>query len=110
MNYTRVTTYTPNHSDEWLTPKEAVEPLLPFVKKGQTVWCPFDLETSQFVQVLEKNGIHVLHSHISEGRDFYEYEPDERYDAILSIPCSDLRARLLSLPCISSQIRTRTAC
>ena len=29
---------------------------------------------------------------------------------IMGIPCSDLRARLLSLPCISSQICTRTAC
>ena len=28
----------------------------------------------------------------------------------LDVPCSDLRARLLSLPCISSQICTRTAC
>lgn len=95
MNYTRVTTYTPNHPDEWLTPKEAVEPLLPFVKKGQTVWCPFDLETSQFVQVFEQNGIHVLHSHISKGRGFYEYEPDEPYDAILSNPPFTGRNRLL---------------
>ena len=31
-------------------------------------------------------------------------------DYVMAIPCSDLRARLLSLPCISSQIRTRTAC
>ena len=29
---------------------------------------------------------------------------------VYGIPCSDLRARLLRLPCISSQIRTRTAC
>ena len=38
--------------------------------------------------------------------------PDEGrlFDAVVMIPCSDLRARLLSLPCISSQIRTRTAC
>ena len=33
-----------------------------------------------------------------------------RYTLVLAIPCSDLRARLLSLPCISSQICTRTAC
>ena len=32
------------------------------------------------------------------------------FNAVLAIPCSDLRARLLSLPCISSQICTRTAC
>lgn len=36
--------------------------------------------------------------------------PNRRYDVVLTIPCSDLRARLLSLPCISSQICTRTAC
>ncbi|MCI6084794.1 MAG: hypothetical protein MR711_00825 [Selenomonas sp.] len=33
-----------------------------------------------------------------------------RVDCIYIVPCSDLRARLLSLPCISSQICTRTAC
>ena len=32
------------------------------------------------------------------------------FNEVLAIPCSDLRARLLSLPCISSQICTRTAC
>lgn len=36
--------------------------------------------------------------------------PDASIDMILCVPCSDLRARLLSLPCISSQICTRTAC
>jgi len=33
-----------------------------------------------------------------------------RVRCIYAVPCSDLRARLLSLPCISSQICTRTAC
>ncbi|MDY6351330.1 MAG: class I SAM-dependent DNA methyltransferase [Selenomonas sp.] len=45
----------------------------------------------------------------SLGDDWPTEEPTN-YDAVVMIPCSDLRARLLSLPCISSQIRTRTAC
>lgn len=95
MHYSKVIKYTPNHSDEWLTPPEAVEPLLPFVHEGQTVWCPFDLETSQFVKVLEKNGVRVIHGHISEGKDFYEYTPDEPYDCILSNPPFSKRNQLL---------------
>ena len=53
-------------------------------------------------------------SNIREGNalrmDWKEVLPPSDDVKILGIPCSDLRARLLSLPCISSQIRTRTAC
>lgn len=37
--------------DEWYTPKEAVIPLLKHVPKEWTIWCPFDKESSEFVQV-----------------------------------------------------------
>lgn len=48
------------------------------------MWCPFDLENSQYVQVLTKAGFSVIHSHISEGKDFFKYQPTEHYDIIIS--------------------------
>ena len=41
-------------SDEYYTPKEPVEAISSYLKEGSTVWCPFDKEQSQFVQVLRK--------------------------------------------------------
>ncbi len=43
-------------SDEALTPEYAVKPLLPYLKKGSIVWCPFDLEDSNFVKLLKQLG------------------------------------------------------
>ncbi len=37
--------------DEWYTPKEAVLPLLKHIPKDWVIWCPFDKEFSEFVQV-----------------------------------------------------------
>lgn len=72
-------------SDEAYTPLYAVEPLLEFVPKGKTIWCPFDLEWSAFAQTFRRGGWKVITSHISEGKDFFEYEP-ESWDILISNP------------------------
>ena len=74
-----------NEKDEYYTPKILVDAILPFVKKEWCVWCPFDTEHSEFVLGLKENGNEVVHSHIWEGKDFFEYEPEE-YDCIISNP------------------------
>ena len=38
-------------NDEWYTPRRAVEIILPYIPDGATVWCPFDMPSSQYVQV-----------------------------------------------------------
>lgn len=43
--------------DECFTPYYAVEPLLEFIPKGETIWCPFDLEWSAFVQTFKQGGV-----------------------------------------------------
>lgn len=75
-------------SDECLTPRYAVEPIIPYLKssKFKTVWCPFDTPHSQYVRVLSRKGFKVLHSHIDEGKDFFSYLPDVPYDVIVSNP------------------------
>ena len=49
------------------------------------IWCPFDKEESWFVKLIsEKNK--VIYSHIDNGQDFYNYEPTEHWDCIISNP------------------------
>ena len=79
--------YNNGGGDEKLTPPGAVKLILPYIKhlKGKTIWCPFDKETSEFVRVLSQEGYNVVFSHIEDGQDFFEYEP-EQWDVIISNP------------------------
>lgn len=72
-----------NVKDEYYTPPILVEPIIQYAKG--TIWCPFDTAESEFVNQLKKNGNQVIHSHICEGKDFFEYEP-EKYDMVISNP------------------------
>lgn len=78
--------------DECYTPFYAVEPILKYIPKDKVVWCPFDKGNSAFVQLFKEKGYKVLYSHIENGEDFFEYEPTEHYDIIISNPpysCKD---------------------
>lgn len=79
--------YVSMHGSEQWTPRYAVEIILPYIKhlKGKTIWLPFDTEDSWFYRILVENGFRVVCSHISNGQDFFEYEP-EQWDVILSNP------------------------
>ena len=72
--------------DEYYTPKILVEPILKYINKDDVIWCPFDTENSEFVHILKENGNEVIYSHINYGQDFFEYEPKEHYDIIISNP------------------------
>jgi len=78
---------TAGENDECYTPAYAVKALLPHLEKfiGKTIWCPFDKESSQFVQVLREHGHTVVHSHIDQGLDFYVTDPDQ-WDVMVSNP------------------------
>lgn len=43
-------------NDEFYTPYYAVKPILKYLKKGTTIWCPFDTQDSQFVKSLQMGG------------------------------------------------------
>ena len=72
--------------DEVFTPFYAVEPLLKYIPKDKTIWCPFDEEWSAYYQMFTEYGYKVIRSSLPEGQDFFEYEPEERYDIIISNP------------------------
>lgn len=77
--------YSKGNNDECYTPRYAVEPIIKYLPKDKIIWCPFDTEESEFVKLLQKNGLNVVFSHIDLGQDFYNYEP-EKWDIIVSNP------------------------
>ena len=78
--------YSKGKNDECHTPLEGVLPILKYIPKDALVWCPFDTYQSNFVREI-KDTNRVIASHISDGKDFFEYEPDE-WDIIISNPLS----------------------
>ena len=68
-----------------MTPRYGVLPIVKYLPKDKIIWCPFDKEDSEFVQVLTEQGYKVIYSHIENGQDFYTYEPDE-WDILVSNP------------------------
>jgi hypothetical protein len=97
--------YKKNRNDELYTPRILVECLKSYFDKWVekklnfctvceginypykkiTVWTPFDKENSEFVLFFKELGCNVIFSHIDNGKDFFEYEPDN-YDIIISNP------------------------
>lgn len=72
-------------NDEFYTPSYAIEPLLKYLKKNSRILCPFDTEQSNFVSLLKLNGHEVLHTHLSEGKDFFKLKKCN-VDYIISNP------------------------
>ena len=119
INKGYLTAKTNKESDEYYTPKEPIQALLPYLKKDSTIWCPFDLEDSNFVKIFKDNNFKVIATHIDNGENFFFYEPKEHYDIIISNPpfsCKDdiLKrlyelnkpfAMLLPLPTLQGQTR-----
>lgn len=77
--------YSKGSNDECYTPMGGVYPILKYIPKDWVVWCPFDTEESNFVKLISKQN-KVIYSHISEGKNFYNYEPTEHWDCIISNP------------------------
>jgi hypothetical protein len=77
--------YPVGKNDECYTPAYGVEPILEYIKPNQVVWCPFDTSDSEFVKQISQTN-KVIYSHIENGQDFFEHEPDEHWDLIISNP------------------------
>tara|TARA_R110001632_G_scaffold232426_1_gene373202 strand:+ start:41 stop:619 length:579 start_codon:yes stop_codon:yes gene_type:complete len=80
-----------NENDEFYTPNYAIEPIIEYIKKNSIVWCPFDLECSNYVKILKQKGFNVICSHLENGQDFFNYEPNMNYDYIISNPPYSLK-------------------
>ena len=78
--------YSHGNNDECYTPDYAVKPIIKYIPKDWVVWCPFDKEDSEFVKQIKANGNKVITTHIENNENFYEYEPSEHWDCIISNP------------------------
>ena len=88
---------TKSNTDEWYTPPEAVEIIVPFLIRGghHKILCPFDKAESEYVKVLTEHGFDVTYSHIETGTDFFEIDNLNEYDAIVSNPPFSKREKIL---------------
>jgi hypothetical protein len=87
LNKGYLTAKTDKQSDEVFTPAYAVKPIIKYLPPATaTIWCPFDMEDSEYVVQLRENGFKVIASHIDNGQNFFYYEPEEDYDYIISNP------------------------
>ena len=75
-------------SDECYTPSGQVKYILNQIPENvRTIWCPFDIAESNIVKDLKQAGYDVIHTHISDGFDFFNYQPIPTcYDCIVSNP------------------------
>ena len=94
INKGYLTAKTNKESDEVYTPSYAVKPIIKYIKPGSIVWCPFDTVDSAYVEELNAAGFTVIYSHIDDGYNFFEYEPDE-YDVIISNPPFSIKDDIL---------------
>jgi len=82
--------------DEFYTPPIAIYPLLKYIDRNifKIVWEPTDFGGSEIVRVLKEHNFEVISSHISNGQNFFEYEP-EKYDLIVTNPPYSLKTEFL---------------
>jgi hypothetical protein len=76
--------YSVGNNDECFTPAYGVTPILKYIPKNTTIWCPFDTEESEFVKQISLQN-EVIYSHICYGQDFFNYQPPY-WDIIISNP------------------------
>lgn len=81
-------------NDEFYTPYYAIKPILKYIKPKSTVWCPFDTSDSLYVKTLKQEGHTVIHTHISNGENFFEIDVPE-CDYIISNPPYSLKTEVL---------------
>jgi hypothetical protein len=87
-------------NDEFYTPAYAIRPLLPYLKAGSKIWCPFDTEQSLFVEMLKGAGHEVVFTHINDGVDFFEISREVvaamQIDYIVSNPPYSLKGEVFA--------------
>ncbi len=77
--------YTPQGMDACQTPDYAVEPLLPYLEQFETIWEPAQGE-GLILDYLTEQDFRVIGSDLITDQNFFEYEPDKQWDAIITNP------------------------
>lgn len=80
--------------NELYSPFYIVDHIIKYLPKDKIIWCPFDEEWSAFYIRLKECGYTVIRSSLSEGKDFFNYEPDN-WDIIVSNPPFSIKDQIL---------------
>lgn len=94
LNKGYLTAATTDESNENYTPYYAVDPILKYIDKTKTIWCPFDEKWSAYYRSFKDAGYSVIRSSIRENQDFFSYEP-EGWDIIVSNPPFNIKDKIL---------------
>jgi hypothetical protein len=78
-----------SNNDEYYTPLYAITPIIKYLEKGKTIWCPFDTNESLYVKTFKEQGFNVINTHISTNEDFFKLNID--CDYIISNPPYSLK-------------------
>lgn len=82
--------------DEIYTPTNATLPLIKYIPKGiKTIWCPCDTLESNIVKELVASGYEVIISHKDEGKNFFEWQP-EQFDMIITNPPYSIKDAIIA--------------
>ena len=89
--------YSQGKNDECETLDYAVKPILKYLPKDKTIWCPFDKETSQFYIQLCRGGGRLLDPTLTRAKTFI---PMSLTNGILLYPTrhSQIRRKYLNEP------------
>jgi hypothetical protein len=72
-------------SDDFQTPKSALEPIVKYIPKHFTIWEPAQGK-GNIVQFFQREGYEIIGSDIKDGVDFFEDKPNDKYDCIITNP------------------------
>ena len=78
-----------SNNDEYYTPLYAITPIIKYLDKGKTIWCPFDTNESLYVKTFKEQGFNVINTHISTNEDFFKLNIN--CDYIISNPPYSLK-------------------
>lgn len=81
-------------SNDYQTPPEALNPLLPYLSKEWIIWECAEGQ-GKLSSALRQKGFEVIGTDINDGVDFLEKQPEQEWDCIITNPPYSLKQRFL---------------